>query len=304
VARACEQAGIYYANIYDLPTWFTPIDVGDHYVLYTTPHSEAVAYQLGKILFKEIGEKGMVIHVPAIPNASADVQRTAGFLRAVKETPGIKVYTAAPGNWNRIDGRKSFADAIQAQPTFDAVYAQNDSEASGVLSVLNERGIKGKPVIGFDGNKENIRLVAKGQQLATHATLGGYQAALCAVWVFDALNGWKQSLPERMMYTESVLITKQNAQALYEKVYAQPELPFDWVKMSKTLHPKDWDPQALVTPINPMTHWKGRKVGKYKLNPAYKKSIASGEFTKVTAIYKAHYKSGPFKEFEKPGAFA
>jgi ribose transport system substrate-binding protein len=172
-----------------------------------------------------------------------------------------------------------------------------------VLSVLRERGIKGKPVIGFDGNKENITLVAKGEQLATHATLGGYQAAFCAVWVFDALNGWKPSVPERMMYTESVLITKANASAFFEKVYAKSELPFNWVKMSKTLHPRDWDPQALVTPINPLTHWKGRPVGKYKLHPAYRKAVASGEFTRLTASYKSHYKTGPFREFEKRGQF-
>jgi ribose transport system substrate-binding protein len=303
VSRACQRASIYWANIYDLPPGFTPADVGDKYALYTTPHSEQVAYQLAKLLFERIDGRGSVIHIPAIPNASADIERTAGFERALKEFPRIEVHTGSPGNWNRIDARKSFADAIQAVPDFDAVYAQNDSEASGVLSVLKERGIKGKPVIGFDGNKENILLIAKGDQLATHATVGGYQAALCATWVWDALNGWKQTLPERMMYTESILITRDAARDFYADIYGAKTLPFDWEKMSKTLHPQDWDPQAIVTPINPITHWKGRKL-KFKLNPAYAKSVASGEFARVTRMYRTHYKTGPFKKFEKGGRVA
>lgn len=297
VAKACQSSSIYYSNLFDIPAWFTPPDVGKYYVAYYTQQNEQIAYDLAKILFKQMGGKGTFIHVVAIPGATADTQRTAGVLRAVKEFPNIKRAVTAPGNWNETDARKVFADAAQAHPEFSGVFAQSDAMGLGVVSVLDQRRIKNKILVGIDGDKDTIANITKGKQFASSASVAGWDGAFSAVAVFDALNGWKPELPERMMYIPSVTITKDNAKSYYDKFFKSATLPFDWKMMSRTLNPKSWNPGAKVIPIEPEVQWKGIPQSKYRLNDAYK-SLDKDAFKKIATMYEQHYTSGPYKQFE------
>jgi ribose transport system substrate-binding protein len=291
LAKTAQRNGIYFSNIWDIPQWFTPLLVGDHYVMYQTPLSEQIGYDVAKTLFKKIGGKGTVGVIRGMLGASADWQRDRGMRKAAKEFPEIKLVGDLPGNWNRIDGRKVMEDYLTTYPEMDGVYAQNDSEAMGALEALKERKITGIPVIGIDGNEEAVRKVAEGQLLATHLTVPGYQSGWAAVNVFDALNGWKPSLPERMMFTGSILITKENAQYYYDKVYGGKggKLPYDWLKMSRVLQPDDWDPQNEITPINPWEFWKGFEQT-FTLPDEYEKAREKGEWERVSNLYRDHYK--------------
>lgn len=302
VVDACAAGKIYYSNLYDLPNWYTPADGGEYYVMMQTPPSVGIARETAKRLCEELGGKGTVIHVPGGPGSTADTQRTAGFEQGVKEFPGIKVVKTSPGNWVAEDARKAFLNKLPSVGDFDAVFAQNDSEAQGVIAAMDAQKIKGKLVTGFDGNKQNIEYVAQGKQFLTSATVGGLQAALSGIAVFDALNGWKPRLAERMLYTQAPLITKDNAEQFAAEIYAG-ELPFDFAKMSRTLHPDDWDPQQGIVPINPKDFFAGQPEDDRTLNPAYEKAIAGGEFEKVESEYADRWKSGPFKKYAKDSVF-
>ena len=87
-----------------------------------------------------------------------------------------------------------------------------------------------------------------------------------------------------MVYTGSVTATAANAASIAAKIYEAKELPFDWVKMSRTIHPEDWDPQNTIIPIDPSAHW-GTQPGKDKLNPAYAASSWPTELDEVTKLY-------------------
>jgi ribose transport system substrate-binding protein len=183
---------------------------------------------------------------------------------------------------------------VTAHPDMKAVFAQNDSMALGVLSVLKERGLSNVKVAGIDGIPEALQEVAKGgQYVATNTSLPPYQAGFAAVLLFDCLRGYKPKLPERLIYTGSVTATAANAASIASKIYEAKELPFDWVKMSRTMHPDDWDPQNKIIPIDPSIHW-GTQSGKDKLNPAYAASSWQSELDEVTKLYANRYKSGPF----------
>jgi ribose transport system substrate-binding protein len=297
VARACQKNQIYYANMWDLPPWFTPLDVGNYYVMWHNVPTVKQGYETAKALFKAIGGEGQVVWIRGILGASGDTYRTRGLMRAAKEFPGIKLVGGQPGNWNRVDSRKVMLNMVSAYPQMKAAYAFNDSQAVGVLSVLDERGMKDVKVIGMDGNPEFVQRIAEGgSAVATHLTAPGYLSAFNAVNVFDALNGWKPSVPERMLYSDSLLITQENAERAYNLLYKTSELPFDWKKMSRTLNPKAWDPQNLITPIDPWEYWGGSPQRKQKLNAAYRRAKAQGEFARVTRLYKSRFKSGPYKK--------
>lgn len=294
IAKILQGSEIYYSNIWEHPAWFSPIDVGDYYVQYSTPNSVQAGYEVAKVLFEKIGGEGKVVHIWGLPTPT-DSFRTAGVLQAAAEYPGIELVGNVRTQWDRESGRNAMLSMVTAHPDLKGVMAQNDSIAEGVLAVLNERNMKDIPVVGVDGLPDGLKSVLDGRLVATHSSLPAYQAAFMVTSVFDALNGWKPSLPERMMYTESALITQDNAQLYLDNLYGQEGPKYDWTRMSRTLNPDNWDPQAKIAPIDPDVHFALFPDNKDRLNPAYADMKSSGEFDRVTKLYADQYKSGPFK---------
>jgi ribose transport system substrate-binding protein len=299
----CKNDNIFYANAYTAPPWYTPPDGGDNWVMFVTPPSASIAYQTAQILFKHLDGKGTVIHVPGQKGSSADVQRTAGFTKALGEFPGIKVVTTGPGNWISQDAATAFSNVLPSVKSFDAVFAQNDSEAAGVIQVLDAQNIKGKAVSGFDGNSQNVQYIAQGKQLVTSVTLGGLTGGIVGVAAFDALNGVRRPLASRMMFQEALMVQQDIAQAVYDKIYAAKQLPFDWAKMSHALHPSDWDPQCRLTPINPTSFFAGSPHNGYNLNAAYSASSFQSDLSSITSEYVAHYKTGPLLTWQSSAVY-
>lgn len=292
VTKACQAAGILYASSYTAPAWYTPADA-DTWIRFMTPPSTKIATATAKALFEKVGGSGTIIHVPGQKGSSADDQRTAGMQAALKDYPNIKIVTAAPGNWTAEDARKSFTNVLPSVKEFVGVFAQNDSEAAGVIAALDAQGITGKIVTGFDGNKQNIQYIADGKQYLTSATIGGLTAGLLAITAFDALNGVNFDLPERFVSQGALLVNPDNAGKVLSSIYGK-QLPFDWARMSRALHPTDWDPQTLLNPIDPKEYYAGVPQDQYQLNPAW----ATADIAKVRTTYADAFKSGPLFEYK------
>ncbi len=294
IAKLCQENKVYYATIWEIPAWYTPPDVGDYFVAYMTANSTQAGYEVATQLFKSIGGEGKVVHIKGLATPTDDA-RTAGVMKAAKEFPGITIVGDLRGDWVREKARTVMLSMVTAHPDMKAVFAQNDSMALGALSVLKERGLTNVKVAGIDGLSEGLQEVAKGGQfVATNTSMGPYQAGFAAVLLFDALGGWKPRLPERLIYTGSLTATAENAAAIDAKIYQSKELPFDWARMSRTLHPTDWDPQNNIVPIDPQAHWGADPTDKAKLNKAYADAGWKSEYDKVTKLYADHYKTGPF----------
>lgn len=291
VTKAAQAAGILYASSYTAPAWYTPADA-DKWIRFITPMSTKIAVATAKALFEKVGGSGTIIHVPGQKGSSADDQRTAGMNEALKDYPNIKIVTAPPGNWTSEDARKSFTNILPSVKDFVGVFAQNDSEATGVIAALDAQGIKDKVVVGFDGNQQNIQYIADGKQYLTSATIGGLTAGLLGVTAFDALNGVDFSLPERFMAQGALLVTPDSAGKVLSSIYGK-QLPFDWAKMSQAMNPDSWDPQTILNPIDPKEYYKGVPQDQYKLNSAWDSADIAG----VRDKYKAAFKSGPLFEF-------
>ncbi|WP_432855098.1 sugar ABC transporter substrate-binding protein [Amycolatopsis sp. CA-161197] len=296
MGKRCQAAKIHWLHAWESAPWLTPVDVGDYVVGYVVPPSERAAYEVAKELFRQIGNEGQVVHIAGLKGASADYQRTAGLTRAAAETPGIEIVGGLDGGFDREKSRAVMLNLAGKYPGMKAVFAQSDAEANGVLSVLEERGMKDVKVSGVDGNAEALQKIAQGSNLVvTHLAVPPYLACYSAVTVFDAMNGWKPALPERMMFQGSTLVTRENAQEAYDKVYGS-KFPYDVVKMSRTIHPDDWDPQEEMNPIDPNELWAGREKNGRELNTVYAGADFKRQFEEVKALYASHYKSGPFKK--------
>ncbi|MBX6387542.1 MAG: sugar ABC transporter substrate-binding protein [Frankia sp.] len=291
VTKACQSAGILYASSYTAPPWYTPADA-DKWVRFITPPSVKIAEATARAMFDKVGGSGTIIHVPGQRGSSADDQRTAGLNLALRDYPNIKIVTASPGNWTSEDARVSLTNILPSVDDFVGVFAQNDSEAAGVIAALDAQRITGKVVVGFDGNRQNIEYIASGKQYLTSATVGGLTAGLLGITVFDVLNGVEFSLPEKFLSQGALLVTPETADRVLSTVYAD-KLPFDWARMSKALHPDDWDPQTLLNPIDPREYYEGVPQDEYKLNSAWE----SADIASVRTAYADAFKSGPLFEF-------
>jgi ribose transport system substrate-binding protein len=291
IARLCEQQGVYYNPCFENPAWFTPQDVGDHYVAHVTPRSEDAAYQTAKYLFQQVGGEGQVIHIQGQPGPT-DSFRTLGVQRAAKEFPNVELVGNQPTEWTLAGGRKTMLNLVSAFPNAKGVFAQNDSIALGVVSVLEERRMRDVKVVGMDAIPEILGKLEKGPNfIGSFNALGYWIAGFAVVNVFDALNGWKPSTPERLLAAGGVLITPKNVATLRKRVY-EAKAPFNWTKMSRTLNPRNWDPQMDVQPFDPNVFWKAFEKDR-PLNEAWQGQTAA--IKRAQRLYAAHYKTGPVK---------
>ena len=276
--------------VWDTLPWMHPIDQGMGYGSYFTADDVVNAYNLAKVLFQAMGGAGNLVHITGFPGASPDIARTRGLDKALAEFPDIKLVVRQPGNWNPIDGRQVMEDAIVAHGQIDGVYAQNDSIGLGVVQALDEAGLS-VPVVGHDGNADNLDMIEEGRYLATISYMPQYQAGYALVRAFDVIQGFQPSPVERMMYTGGTLVTKENVGKL--KTFLAGDngrLPFDWRKMSRTLHPDDWDPQNVVWPVDAADMWAPYDKPKgYTLPQLYRDAVSAGELEKVAATYADHY---------------
>jgi ribose transport system substrate-binding protein len=293
LSRICQESGVKYICGFDSEAWFTPQDVGDEWITFLTPETRSGMKDVATTVFESVDGKGEFIHIMGRPGSSTDRWRTLGVDDALKDFPNIKMVARRPCDWTREAGRKTMLNLLSAYPNVSCVIAQSDAIALGVLSVLEERGMKNVKVGGADGIPEMIPKLAGSNFVASSANFGYFMAGYCAVMIYDALNGWKPSGPERLQYSGALLVTEKEI-PLMKKAYDYAAKPFDWRLMSRTLNPDTWDPQFKITPANPEDLWKDFPK-KVELNPVWTSASIGDEIAKATEQYASHYKTGPLK---------
>ncbi|WP_405375290.1 MULTISPECIES: sugar ABC transporter substrate-binding protein [unclassified Microbacterium] len=86
----------------------------------------------------------------------------------VMEAAGVEAIAEPPGVWDGAKSQTNFEQALTANGgTVDGVWAANDTNADGVIKVLQDRGIEGVAVSGQDANLEGLRNILTGWQTAT-----------------------------------------------------------------------------------------------------------------------------------------
>ncbi|CAL4860205.1 substrate-binding domain-containing protein [Microbacterium sp. MM2322] len=95
----------------------------------------------------------------------------AMFLKGAKEVmeaAGVKPVAEPPGVWDGAKSQTNFEQALTANGgKVDGVWAANDTNADGVIKVLQDRDLKGVAVSGQDANVEGLRNILTGWQTAT-----------------------------------------------------------------------------------------------------------------------------------------
>ena len=150
-----------------------------------------------------------------------DNERFDAFMETI-EGSGINVLDHKHANWNRDDGYEVMQDFLSRFDDIDAVWAQDDDIAIGVVAALEEAGRTGNGmfVVGGAGMKETIKGIMDGNELVPVDVL--YPPSMIATAMDVTVNAFTSNGPVAGRYIlGATLITQENAAAFYF-----PDSPF------------------------------------------------------------------------------
>ena len=150
-----------------------------------------------------------------------DNERFDAFM-AEMEGSGINILDHKHANWNRDDGFEVMQDFLSRFPDIDAVWAQDDDIAIGVVAALKQAGRDGDGmfVVGGAGMKETIKAIMDGDTLIPVDVL--YPPSMIATAMDVTVAAFKSNGPVAGRYIlGATLITQENAASFYF-----PDSPF------------------------------------------------------------------------------
>ncbi len=298
IAQLANENKIWLDNTWGTLPWFTPFDAGEYYTMYAVPEEfsahGAVTEEVCKAVIKKFGG-GNIVGVTGVEGNSTDLIRSRGRDAVIEKYPEVKLAGELPGKWNREDSQKAMDDLISRYPDIVGVIGQNDDVADGCIAALRAAGFRPGAdvfVTGADGTTLGAEMIQQGRLLATSANVPQYMGALLTTRLYDVMNGWRPRAAERMMNWRSIAMTAENVKPYLERYVNNDGVDFyDYKKMSKVLHPDDWDPQAELFPMDIDLEWGGiPKPDGWEYPAEYVKSRESGEAEEVRREYAEHYK--------------
>lgn len=298
LARGANRSKIYLNAAWGAPAWFTPWDsVGEFYNSFLIPDELIAVQAVTELLVKTGGETATYARVGGYATRDAtESQRRVGTQRGFKQYPRANYVGELQSKYDPELAQKAAASFIAKYPDLRGIVAVNDDVATGVVAAIKAAGkIPGKDilVVGANGSTDGINRVADGTQLATTGNIPAYPAFVTVAQFHDRLNGWKPEQAERQYGWHQLIITKENV-GDFKKRYVDGPIgkSFDIKLLSRTETKDTWDLQNDAYPIeNLQDLWPEDPQPKdYKLPAAYVAAQKNGDFERIRALWKAHYK--------------
>lgn len=190
--------------------------IQDVYVAGNNPQMGRISAQY---IEEKLGGKGNIVVLRGIPTV-IDNQRVDAFMEEIKGS-GINVLGMQYANWNRDDGFKVMQDFLARFPEIDAVWAQDDDIALGVMEAVMQAGREDEMfIVGGAGMKDMVKRVMDGDKLIPVDVT--YPPSMIAdAMEITAKHLVEETPVEKEYIIESVLVTPENAQEYYF-----PDSPF------------------------------------------------------------------------------
>jgi ribose transport system substrate-binding protein len=301
LARGAERSKIYLNAGWGAPAWYTPWDAkgeGEFYNSFLIPDELAAVQKVTEVLIKAGGEDATYARVGGYATTDAtESQRRVGANRGFKAFPKIKYVGELNGKYDPELSQKAAATLIAKYPDLRGIVAVNDDVATGVVAAIKAAGkVPGKDilVVGANGSTDGIKRVADGTQLATTGNIPAYPAVVSVDQYYDRLHGWKPEQAERQYGWHQLIITADNVD-VYKKRYVDGPIgdAFDVNLLSRVKSPKTWDTQNDAYPIeNLQDLWPETPRPKdHQLPAAYVTAQKNGDFARIAALWKEHYKT-------------
>jgi ribose transport system substrate-binding protein len=192
MVKAVVDSGGYVVTQWNKPDDFKPETFGPHYVAHLGYDGYAAGEYTARKLFESMGGSGGVVAIQGVLDSTANRQRYAGFEKALKDFPNIKVLGTDNANWDR---QTAFQKMQSLQAKFGdqikGVWTGGDSMTQGALSAMEQAGKGAKvKVAGIDGVKETLDKISGGDAyVSSWYTDGYYSGALGLAMGYAAATG-------------------------------------------------------------------------------------------------------------------
>ncbi|TVP49200.1 MAG: ABC transporter substrate-binding protein [Halomonas sp.] len=187
--------------------------------LYVAGNNHEMGRVSGEYIRDQLDGEGDIVVLRGIPTV-IDEERVQGFQEAI-EGSNINILDMQHANWNRDDGFEVMQDYLARFDRIDAVWAQDDDIALGVIEAVRQANREDELfIVGGAGMKDIIARVMEGDELVPVDVL--YPPAMIATAMDLTVQNFVSNGPVTGEYIlGSPLITQENAEQYYF-----PDSPF------------------------------------------------------------------------------
>lgn len=187
--------------------------------LYVAGNNHELGRVSGEYIRERLDDEGDIVVLRGIPTVIDD-ERVEGFQEAI-EGSDVNILDMQHANWNRDDGFEVMQDYLSRFDNIDAVWAQDDDIALGVIEAVRQAEREDELfIVGGAGMKDIIKRVMEGDELVPVDVL--YPPAMIATAMDLTVQHFVSNGPVVGEYIlGSPLITEENAEQYYF-----PDSPF------------------------------------------------------------------------------
>ncbi|SDO35721.1 ABC transporter substrate-binding protein [Vreelandella arcis] len=187
--------------------------------LYVAGNNHELGRVSGEYIRERLDGEGDIVVLRGIPTVIDD-ERVEGFQEAI-EGSDVNILDMQHANWNRDDGFEVMQDYLSRFDNIDAVWAQDDDIALGVIEAVRQADREDELfIVGGAGMKDIIKRVMEGDELVPVDVL--YPPAMIATAMDLTVQHFVSNGPVLGKYIlGSPLITEENAEQYYF-----PDSPF------------------------------------------------------------------------------
>jgi len=187
--------------------------------LYVAGNNHELGRVSGEYIRERLDDEGDIVVLRGIPTVIDD-ERVQGFQEAI-EGSNVNILNMQHANWNRDDGFEVMQDYLSRFDNIDAVWAQDDDIALGVIEAVRQTDREDELfIVGGAGMKDIIKRVMDGDELVPVDVL--YPPAMIATAMDLTVQHFVSNGPVLGEYIlGSPLITQENAEQYYF-----PDSPF------------------------------------------------------------------------------
>jgi len=187
--------------------------------LYVAGNNHELGRVSGEYIRERLDGEGDIVVLRGIPTVIDD-ERVEGFQEAI-EGSDVNILDMQHANWNRDDGFEVMQDYLSRFDKIDAVWAQDDDIALGVIEAVRQADREDELfIVGGAGMKDIIKRVMEGDELVPVDVL--YPPAMIATAMDLTVQHFVSNGPVLGEYIlGSPLITQENAEQYYF-----PDSPF------------------------------------------------------------------------------
>lgn len=165
----------------------------------------------GETLAKILKKGDKVVLIDGTPGNPATNDRIKGAEQVLVDA-GLEIASKQPGYSDREKAYTVMQNILQSTPDVAGVFAASDEMALGALRALQQSN-KSIPVLGVDGNSDNLKAILAGDMYGTIAQSNYEMGQIAVEKALEVINGKDI---EKRIDSGAKLITKDNAQELVD----------------------------------------------------------------------------------------